>query len=1548
VKNKVTVAVSAALISVATLQTAVGMEPTEFNVDSLKAVKATSINKNKSYSSKRSDKIRLEKGLGNEQYTYIVRLKNQPVATYNGSVEGFSATNPQIAKKALFSKLVNSKKSSQQIRKELRLDLNAPEVKAYSNFLEGKQQEFISKANSKLGGDLTVVYKYKNAFNGMAVSLTQAEAAQLANLSGVDYVERERMEHMDTDTGPIHIGATEVWSGEGQSAVNMGEGVIIGVIDSGVNTDHPSFADVGGDGYDHTNPWGEGVYVGDCATDFVELCNDKLIGVRSYASVTDDYLDASVFGDTPPPANGEDYGGHGSHTASTSGGNILKNVPLLDPETGELEGDGINTTGFEFEQISGVAPHANIISYQICSPGDEGDTYSGCPSAAILAALDDAVSDGVDVINYSISGGGDPWNSSSEQGFLAAQEAGIFASVSAGNSGPDANTSSKNAPWYTVVGASTHGREVAFEKEIGAFTGGDTELAAISGNSASGAITASIVWAGDYTNPNDTEGAPEQCLEPFPEGTFDGEIVVCDRGEIARVQKAINVADGGAGGYVLANIDGGSNSVANDVYVVPGIHINAENGNALRAWLASGAGHSATITESEGELQIGQADDMADFSSRGSNNTVPDVMIPSVTAPGVSIYAAHADQHFGHDVNSPAPSDFAFLQGTSMSAPHVAGSGAVLKSSHPTWTADNIRSALMLTATQDVRKEDGITAADAFDMGTGSIRVNLADKTGLVMNETAANYTAANPEDGGVPKTLNIPSVTDANCVGICSWTRTVTATMDGSWTTEGVTVSDGLDITVTPESFDLAAGESQVIEISVDSIQAESDVWSFGHVVMTSADHPTARLPVNVMASNGNIPDSMSFDANRNVDSFLVEDVMAVEITDLTTRSYGLVKADQTEVMLGVDSEHGSVYDDLEDGLNITTVTVPADAKRFVAEVLASESPDLDMFVGIDTNGDGIPQEDEEIARSATGTALEKVDLMSPDAGTYWIIIQNWEAAVEGEEDAYTLATAVVDSEINDNITVEADSAIPALTEFDIRFNWSLDGAMANDMYYGALDLGTDAERAGNLGLISFDLARGADDVSISSDASAYMQRTDMVNYEVAVLANLAPGDRLYTVQAKIPAGMELEESSVTGDAIIDGDTITWMVAQESLYGAAPVYSMTTNIEDASCALPNFGQGDGYIDLVSLSSTLVPETDLDGDTQTASYDVAANFLGKLYSSINVTDDGYIYFSGAHGSAPWVNQLLPDANEANDLVAPFWRDMEIVRTDTSGVTVVTGGPNWTIVEFDDMRHYDYHNGDTSVSDILDFQVVFSNATGDFMFAYDNVEHVVGDDLGVTVGYENATGTAGSTDIYAQSPYSGAQAGAISSVQAIESGLIMCYTLAAIDASPITLNFSTMIVDDYAGGPVNVELTHSVDAINTVEVVNSTSTAIQVEGAPIAMIDAPSAKQEEAPVTIDGSGSIDPNGDDLTYTWTQIGGTPVDFNENATSFTFEAPRVSSSNDILSFHLLVDDGNGNTDTAIVAVEILNKKDSGGSFAWLLLAAPLVWLRRKKMNK
>ncbi len=1529
------VAVSTALMSVATLQASADMSNAVYAADTIQAVKAISINKGQTSYRHNNKKFVLEKNLGNKQYTYIVRLKNQPIATYDGSIQGLAATNPQIAKKALYKSLVNSKKSSLEIRKELRLDLKSADAVAYGNFLASKQQSFLSKASAKLGDQLKVVYQYKNAFNGMAVRLTQAQAASLSAFSDVAFIERERVEHIETDTGPILIGATRTWVGEGQSATNMGEGVIIGMVDTGINSDHASFADVGADGYDHTNPWGAGVYVGDCAGDYADKCNDKLIGIRHYAAVTDDYQDTAVFGDTPPPATGEDYNGHGSHTASTAGGNILHDVPLVDAETGKLEGDGVNTTGFIFPQISGVAPHANIVAYQICSPGDTGDTYSGCPGAAIVAALDDAVADGVDVINYSISGGGDPWSSATEMAFLSAQEAGIFAAVSAGNSGPDANTTEKSAPWYTAVAAATHGREVAFEKEIGTFTGGDTALAAIPGNSASGEITAPIVWAGDFANPNDPDGDPAQCLQAFPADTFNGQIVVCDRGAIARVQKAINVRDGGAGGYVLANIDGGATSIANDVYVVPGIHINAENGNMLRAWLASGTDHGATITAATGELKYGQADVTASFSSRGPNSDVADIMTPSVTAPGVSIYAAYADQNFGRDVTTPAPADFAFLQGTSMSSPHVAGAGAVLKSAHPTWTPDNIRSALMLTATDAVTKEDATTPADFFDMGAGRIQVDIADKTGLIMNETAANYIAANPATGGSPRDLNIPSISDANCVGLCSWTRTVTATEAGSWTASSHIISDGLIIDVSPATFDLAAGESQEITINVDAIGAQSNAWSFGHVVLTSADYPTVMLPVSVKASNGNIPDSMSFNAHRNNDSFMFKNMMAIEITEFTARSYGLTKATKTNATLAQDSDNSSAYDDLADGVSVTMVTVPADAKRFVAEVITSASPDLDMFVGIDTNGDGIPQKEEEIANSATGTALEKVDLQMPEAGNYWVLVQNWAASADGAEDAFTLATAVVDSELNDNLSVTADSAIAALTPFDLSVNWNLTDAAPGDVYYGALDIGASADTAGNLGLISVDLMRGSDDVSISNDITSRLFTDDAVNYSVTVLANFMPNDRTYTVVATIPTGMNLDTASVTGDASVVDNTITWVVKRPSLLGASPSYDMVTNFDDASCALPNFGQGGGYLDLAGFG--ILPGA-MDGDTQTAAYGLKANFMGIQYNSLNVTDDGFIYFTGAQGDEPWVNQALPDSAAPNNLVAPFWRDHVIVKSDTSGVTVASTS-RYSFVEYDDMRHWaNVLGGNAAVDDVLDFEVVFDNATGNFMFAYDNVSHNFGDALGGTVGYEDATGTSGRADIYV-----GSAADNIGSVTDIESGLVMCYTLVPVPDDALVFNFSAKVAKNYKGGNLAVALSNSVNDLATVEIVSSAD--VEVEGPPVAAISAPSSVTEESTLTIDGSVSSDPNGDSLSYTWVQLGGTPVSFSANASSITFVAPKVTKQNGVISFHLTVDDGNGNSDIAVASVDIINKKSNGGSFGWLiLLASPLLWLRRR----
>uniref|UniRef100_UPI00385778CD S8 family peptidase n=1 Tax=Shewanella xiamenensis TaxID=332186 RepID=UPI00385778CD len=433
------------------------------------------------------------------EHTYIVRLRDSAVANYQGEIPGFKATSPQHIQST--SQAKGTGKTG-----NVKLNAAAPEVKNYVSFLKVKQERFLTSASAAIGTPLEPLTTYQYALNGIAVRMTQAQAIKMAELPEVIYIERERIEQLETDVSQALIGSPKVWDGSATGTKAMGEGVVVAIIDSGINSDHASFADIGGDGYDHTNPLGQGIYIGDCKTDFASMCNDKLIGVRSYPEITDIYDDEKIFGATPPAKNGEDYGGHGSHVASTAAGNILLDVPYVDGEVGKLEGDGI-ATGLKFAQISGVAPHANIIAYQICRPGDAGDKYSGCPTVPILKAIDDAIKDGVDVINFSISGGGNPWNSATEQGFLAARNAGIFAAVAAGNTRPATATSAaitqspystpKNAPWYTSVANSTHNREVVRELE---FNGKTFEFTPGSGPVQTEVVKGLPVFAGSVAN----------------------------------------------------------------------------------------------------------------------------------------------------------------------------------------------------------------------------------------------------------------------------------------------------------------------------------------------------------------------------------------------------------------------------------------------------------------------------------------------------------------------------------------------------------------------------------------------------------------------------------------------------------------------------------------------------------------------------------------------------------------------------------------------------------------------------------------------------------------------------------------------------------------------------------------------------------------------------------------------------------------------------------------------------------------------------------------
>jgi hypothetical protein len=730
--------------------------------------------------------------------TFIVMFKDAPLASYKGTVPGIGAPERKLSPQGVG-----------------RIDAQGNEAQEYVDYLQTRQAQIETRMSTMMGRDVEPRHTMQHAVNAMIVDLSESEAKAVRGMPEVRFVEEYREYELDTDNSVALVGAPPVWNGTNPGSGGQqyrGEGTVLGVIDSGINFGSPSFAAVGPiDGYVHINPLGSGNYIGSCEPggDDAGRCNDKLIGGHDFVcgSPTNACGVANIreepgFGDT---------NSHGSHTASTVAGNLR---------------DAVFAGGTR--RISGVAPRANIIAYDACYT--EISTGRGlCPNTATIASIDQAVVDGVTAINYSISGGVSPWNDAVSAGFLNAVDAGIFVAASAGNSGPGPNTLGHVQPWVASSAAAQHGRggfSIAMAVTGPAPVPANLSPVLMNEGALGVALSATIPGTTPLFISSGINTASDGCAA-YPANTFAGGIAVIRRGTCSFAIKVNNASTAGAVAVVIANNAAGIIIPQVPGTTVPVFSVTQAEGDALRNF---GQANPTTATAQITFPAIGVpnvADALAAFSSRGPAGNF-NILKPDITAPGVDVLAVTSGTALTGSEQS-----VGLLSGTSMASPHTAGAGMLIRQARPTWTPAEIKSALAMTANQTVYTEDTVTLANPFARGSGRIQIDRAINAGLVMNETTANYLAANPATGGDPTTLNQPNLINRSCFPTCVFNRSFrnTRATTETWRVQVEGIRGAF-----PSFITLAPGATVAARFSIyGSLLVNNGNFNFGNVVLTS-----------------------------------------------------------------------------------------------------------------------------------------------------------------------------------------------------------------------------------------------------------------------------------------------------------------------------------------------------------------------------------------------------------------------------------------------------------------------------------------------------------------------------------------------------------------------------------------------------------------------------------------------------------------------------------------------------------------------------------------
>src|SRR5210317_1185311 len=964
-----------------------------------------------------------------------------------------------------------------------KFDKNNPSVKAHAARLEQEQELVLAKA----GPGAQKIYSYKYGLNGFAARMSVTQAQKLEHEAEVLNIWEDEIRPMATRHSPSFLGLFDAENGLRSVEGLDGEGVVIGIIDSGISPEHPALQDTRQADMPSAcrGSWAETTLLGRwlCgryrkADDVVVFdepenwngaciagerfdaddCNNKLIGARWFidGAVETGPIDADEI------RSPRDADGHGTHTATTAAGNRTS-ASLF----GTLVGD-----------IEGIAPKARVAVYKACwlRPGA---TRASCNTSDLANAIDSAVADGVDVISYSVGSSLTRTTAPDDLALLAAAKAGVIAVVAAGNEGPNNGTigSPAGAPWVITAAASTRDGESnveAMEITVPANLAG--KYAVKEANFTPpldevDPIEASLVLVNDDDTSLDTGATGSEadaCQTLINEDEVRGNVAFIQRTGCRFDEMVKNAADAGAVAALVYNIAGdpivmhGESGLSD----IPALMLGQADANLILAEIDAEV--DVTVVLDKGFLLTSSdaGNEMATFSARGPA-PVPDVLKPDVTAPGVNILAG-----FSPDSAYSTPGEnFAYLSGTSMSTPHVAGVAALIRQAHPTWSPAVIKSALMTTSRQDITASSGLGDANPFDFGAGHIVPNAAVDPGLVYELSDDEYDAfaCGIESPAVTDTrceeleaagmsfeareLNLPSIAMSRLANTQTITRRVTNVSEeaGSYNVD-ISPPPGMSVDVVPSTISLGPGESAGFEVTISYESGPLDLWRFGSMTWRSDSRdvfsPIAVRPTSVLA-----PDEITTFGGTGSVSFDVEFGYSGAYSP---QLHGL---NLPLVLNGfVDNDPQKTFSfRTTGGVTQHVISVPANQLylRFALfDALTDGDDDLDMYVYY-CGSDG--SSCTKLGESGEPSSQERFDVYRPAEGFYAVMIHGFETdEIQGGPGAnYQLlgwAFGVTDDQ--GNMNASGPAFVAAGTTQTVTVDWA--DLLPNTIYLGGISHNT------------------------------------------------------------------------------------------------------------------------------------------------------------------------------------------------------------------------------------------------------------------------------------------------------------------------------------------------------------------------------------------------------------------------------------------------------------------------------------------------------------